>query len=417
MISLIDATPVLLVLTAYAIKKGGSSCRSYWIAWVGLAMTILSNHFLITLKAPAHTHAFMYGVMSALLAHLCWIIFLRRHATLNLRVALGLFASLGLLFAVRLLPAFHDAYWLAGAIALHIILTIVCVAYAFGKHTLSRMWRYAFCTLAGSDLMLGYNLFLYVPDMEPLIELTYLISLAGIAIAIARCAQKPTQANRIRYLRTVPLIVVLGGFFVTLLFSFSMACCPNMAYNPYMRMLSYLGRTQINNVNYPLCHYLFMGALIISVGIVAFFYPALSCFVKNNASKTCLRWGGTLNATGLLIIAFIPENTSEAGHNIGCFLAAAGAAVTIITLAFKRNNPKVPSAVRWGWLIWGFAVIATFEFFLLAHQFRLLPFAPYVPTVQKIVILTFAAWMINYALLLFNRTHPSFLPRRNNVLK
>lgn len=221
----------------------------------------------------------------------------------------------------------------------------------------------------------------------------------------------------IRYLRTAPFIVILGGAFVTLLFSLAMVCCPDRNYNPCMRMLSYLGRTQINRVHDPLCHDLFMSALILSAGIVTFFYPALSCFVKNRRSKTCLRWGGTLTATGLLMIAFIPENVSAAFHNIGCFAAALGGAITMIILAFKHNNPKVSPLIRWGWLAWSAALITVFEFFLLAHRLQLLPFAPYVPTTQKVVILTFSVWLTQYAFLLFKRTHASFIPCRNNVLR
>lgn len=221
----------------------------------------------------------------------------------------------------------------------------------------------------------------------------------------------------IRYLRAAPFIVFLGGAFVMFLFSLAIACCPGRSYNPCMRMLSYLGRTQINRVHDPLCHDLFMSALLLSAGIVAFFYPALSCFVKNRHSKSCLRWGGTFTATGLLMIAFIPENVSQAFHNIGCFVAAFGGALAMIILAFKRNNPKVSPLIRWGWLAWSAALITLFELFLLAHRLQLLPFAPYVPTTQKVVILTFSAWLIQYAFLLFKRTRASFMPCRDNVLK
>jgi len=171
-----------------------------------------------------------------------------------------------------------------------------------------------------------------------------------------------------------------------------------------MDMLSFLGRTRVNGVDFPACHYCFTFGLALSAGVVAWFYPALSCFVKGARQKAWLLWGGAFNAAGLLTIAFVPENVRGFFHNVGCWAAVLGGGIVLLILTPKRNNPDVPGHVRWGWVIWGLALSAVFQAFLTAHSFKMLPFAPYVPTCQKLLILTFVAWLVYYAVLLFLRT-------------
>ncbi len=400
----ITITPLLLIATAYAIVRGEARCRFGWLAWLGLAVTMLGDTIPNMLPAPYPSRELLASVLRSLPASFCWILFLRHHATLNFRLAAGLVASFATLFIVRFLPSI-PSYPLAGAIAVSLGATAVCVAYACGHHALPRLWRYGCCVFAGAHLMTLFDFFARRPERIPLYEGIQLLSLAGIAIALVQCTGTSAVAGaRIRDLRRAPFIVMVGGVCAMLLLLWAMRCCPNTAYNPCMRMLSYLGRTQINGVHAPLCHDLFMAALAISAGCLARFYPALSCLVKNRSAKALLRWGGALNAAGLLTIAFIPENVSGTGHNIGCFAAACGGAIIILLLTFKRNNPTVSSAIRWGWMIGCATIISIFSGCLLAHHFHYLPFAPYVPTLQKIVILSFVAWLLNYAGLLLIRT-------------
>jgi len=400
---LMGFTPTLLVVAALAIVRGGETCRPYWVAWCGLAATMAGDYFLAVRNAPLHAGGFLCGVAGFSLAQGCWIAFLSRYGAMSLRIAAALLFSLGILFGVRLVPALHSLP-LAAALGAYTLLSVASVSYACGSHRLSRAWRYGLCALLFSDAMIGFGHILRVPGLGRLVGVTYLASLTLIAVAIARCGREPRAPERLRYLRRIPVAVLLGSTLVFLLFLLAMRLCPGPAYNPCMRMLSLLGRTRINGVDFPACHYLFTFGLALSALVVARFYPALSCFAKGPRLKSLVLWGGALNAAGLLTIAFVPENVHGLSHNVGCVAAVAGGGIVLLVLTPARNNPGVPRLVRWGWLVWCVALVSVFEGFLLSHSFGLLPFAPYVPTCQKLLILTFVAWMGNYAALLHVKT-------------
>ena len=400
---LMGFTPTLLAVAAVFIARGGTVCRSYWVAWCGLATTMAGDYFLVVQKAPLHSNGFLFGVAGFALAHVLWIAFFRRHGTMSPRIAVALLFSLGILFGARLVPALHSP-GLSAALGAYMVLSVVDVSYACGTHRLSRAWRYGLCLLLLSDTLIGFGHILGVPRLGPFIGVTYLASLLCIAVAIMRCGQPLHGEGKIRYLRRVPIDVLLGGGAVAVLFLLAMVHCPGSAYNPFMRMLSYLGRTKVNGVDYPACHYFFTCGMALSAGLVGWFYPALSCFVKGERQKVWLLWCGVFNAAGLLTIAFVPENVWGFFHNVGCWAAALGGVGALLVLTPGRCNPRVPGYVRWGWLAWGSVLTVVFEVFLISHALKRLPFSPYVPTCQKILILTFMAWLVYYAVLLFRRT-------------
>ena len=222
------------------------------------------------------------------------------------------------------------------------------------------------------------------------------ILLVAAAVAIAKGGAVRSSAP-LRRLRQAPYIVLFGGGIAFLLFGVAMFLYPG-AYNPCMKMLSVLGRTHAEGVDYPACHYLFSAGLVVSAFAAACFYPALTCFAKSARGKAWIRWGGAVNAAGLLIITLVPENVNNLYHNAGCVAAVGGGGVVLLTLTSGRNNPRVPAAARWGWLVWCVLLVGVFGTFQLCHRFKVLPYAPYVPTCQKLLILTFAAWLGNYAL-------------------
>ena len=396
-------TPTLLIITAIAIIKGRSSSRSYWLAWCGLASTLLGDYFLAMRDSPLHSNGFLYGVAGFSLAHIFWIIFLSRHSKLNMRVAAALFFSLACLFIARLIPALNSGI-LTSALVIYTLLSVTSVSYAYGTHTLSSAWKYGLSMLLFSDTMIAFGAILKVPHVGNLIVATYLTSLLCIATAITRCRNKPNSYSRIRNIKRVPSAVFWGGAITFILFLIAMLIYPGETYNPCRRMLSRLGRTQINGTAFPMCHYLFTSSLILSALVVAWFYPALSCFVKGARKKKIFLWAGTLNAAGLLTIAFVPENVNGLFHNAGCFAAVGGGVIALLILTPGKNNPRVPRHIRLGWLTWCCILVAIFQALLLLHRFKVLPFSPYVPTCQKLLILTFMLWIEYYALLLFKRT-------------
>jgi len=396
---LLGFTPMLLLASAVAVIRAGKPCRSYWLAWCGLAATMIGDYFLAVRGAPLHSDAFLCGAAGFSLAHLCWIAFLRRHAAWNPRLAFALTFSFGVLFAARVIPAL-PSHRLAWALSAYALLSILSVSFACGVHRLSRAWRYGLCALLFSDAMIVFGQILRVPHLSKAVGVTYLASLVLIAAAILRCGRAPRPSERLRQLRAAPRAVLWGGAAVMLLFLGAMALYPGKGYNPCMRMLSVLGRTRLNNIDYPACHYLFTAGLALSAWAAARFYPALACFVQGGRKKAGLLWGGALNAAGLLAIAFVPENVNGFYHNVGCFAAVGGGALVLILLTVNQPRPRVGAAARWSWLVWCCVLVAVFEAFLLAHRFKLLPFAPYVPTCQKLLILTFSAWLGFYAVVL-----------------
>ena len=90
-------------------------------------------------------------------------------------------------------------------------------------------------------------------------------------------------------------------------FVLAMHCFPG-GYNPAMRMLSALGRTEVRLVEWPWSHYLFMAGM---------FFSALA--VVSAARRAGLsKLGTALNVAGLLWIAFVPENVNQLLLDAGC---------------------------------------------------------------------------------------------------
>ena len=125
-------------------------------------------------------------------------------------------------------------------------------------------------------------------------------------------------------------VTAVGGVLSAGFFVWAMLVCPGGHYNPLFYMLSYLGRTTIRDVAYPLSHYLF------------------------------------------------------------CFGMVAGSAASLyFALAFDRMGKIV-----FGWMA---LVAVAFETALALDKADILPFAPYVPTLQKTIIVSFMLWQLCYA--------------------
>ncbi len=107
--------------------------------------------------------------------------------------------------------------------------------------------------------------------------------------------------------------VALFGGLAAASFALAMHCFPG-GYNPLMRMLSALGRTEVRLVEWPWSHHLFVAGMLFSVLAVS---SAVRCAGLS-------RWGAALNMSGLAWIALVPEDFSMVFHNAGCWLAAAG---------------------------------------------------------------------------------------------
>ena len=204
-----------------------------------------------------------------------------------------------------------------------------------------------------------------------------LIMLAEVMLAVS-CFHR--DEPRIAFSRRGAFAAVpfFGGL-AAAAFVLAMHCFPG-GYNPLMRMLSALGRTEVRLVAWPWSHYLFVAGM---------FFSALA--VVSAARRAGLsRWGAALNIAGLAWIALVPEDVSMLLHNAGCWLAAIGGGIMLF--AWRRAEPA--RRIRRAWTIALVLPIAAMAIALVLHSLRLVPFAPLVTTLQKAVILSFAAWLL-----------------------
>ena len=165
--------------------------------------------------------------------------------------------------------------------------------------------------------------------------------------------------------------MVIGlGAMAFLSFLFSMALCPG-GYNPCLRMLSYLGRKAVAGVDFPLCHYLFIAGMV---------FASFAVFLALKG------WGGGICALGLLAVAALPEDVSAIGHDISCHIATLGGVIAVVARMRNRFG-RISAFVL-------FIVVGVFGSCIVLHALGIIPFAPAVPTLQKLVILSFAAWTV-----------------------
>ena len=173
--------------------------------------------------------------------------------------------------------------------------------------------------------------------------------------------------------------VAFFGGLAAVAFVLAMHCFPG-GYNPLMQMLSALGRTEVRIVEWPWSHYLFMAGMLFAMLAVA------SAALGVGLSK----WGAVLNIADLAWIALVPEDVSQIMHDVGCWLAATGGGVML----FAWRKAESSRRIRRAWTLALVLPIAVMALALVLHALKAVPFAPLVTTLQKIVILSFAAWLL-----------------------
>jgi hypothetical protein len=163
---------------------------------------------------------------------------------------------------------------------------------------------------------------------------------------------------------------------------------PGGGYNPFMRMLSALGRTMVRGVEWPWCHYFFMAGMFLSIGAVV---SAAAGEIRRFSGwrRHAAGWGLALNAAGLATIALVPENANIFCHNVGCWCATLGGVAMLVA----RDRPGRDRA----WTIVLAVDAALFGTVIALHATKVLRFAPYVPTLQKSIIVLFSIWMLDSA--------------------
>lgn len=179
----------------------------------------------------------------------------------------------------------------------------------------------------------------------------------------------------------------LGGTVAALAFGAAMLCYPGGDYSPCRRMLSALGRTVVRDVEWPWSCWFFLAGMVASIGAVARVWIGLEVPTQNARRRIVARMGKIANVLGLCIIACVPENVNGLVHNLGCWLAATGGGAVL----WAVDRPGL--ARRWTIAL---AVLGTlFAEAVRLHGCGTLPFAPWTPTLQKCVIVAFAAWILH----------------------
>ena len=131
-----------------------------------------------------------------------------------------------------------------------------------------------------------------------------------------------------------------------------------------MRMLSYLGRTVIKDVYYPLSHYLFTLGMACGAAATLYFAP----YFRAEATT--------------------PRRRSVVGC-AGCWLAFLGGLAMLLALANTPPGRRALFCLLPGAVLFGLAT--------LLHALKVVPFSPAVPSMQKVVIVSFMAWQLTAA--------------------
>ncbi len=187
----------------------------------------------------------------------------------------------------------------------------------------------------------------------------------------------PSTGNR-PTLRYWPLA---GGVVAFASFAVAGLLYPGGGYNPFLQMLSALGEIEVRGVRNPACHYWFMAGMFLSAASVGLVWCAL---VRRNRGwrRICIALGGAVDSAGLCTIAVVPFDVNGTIHNIGCTLAVAGGAA-VLAATIRRRCTDI------AWAVWFAVVVALFTLFLNVDA---IPFSPWVPTTQKVLIVSFAVW-------------------------
>ena len=181
--------------------------------------------------------------------------------------------------------------------------------------------------------------------------------------------------------RALANVVVLLGGLAAMAFVLAAAAFPGGGYNPAMQMLSVLGRSEVRLVEQPWCRYLFVAGM---------FFSAAAVLVAARAFRLSA-WGAALNAAGLVAIALFPENEGWLRHDAACWAAASGGAVMLF--GWMRSEPS--RRMRFVWLALLLLSALAMALALSLHSLRVAPFAPWVTSAQKLMILSFAAWLVS----------------------
>ena len=355
---------------------------------LGFAAAFCGDWLLAVKCSPPKSAGFLGGIAAFACAHVLWAVAHMRMAMPDFRAFILAGVPLTLFSAVRVAPLLPKATGLAVVAYAAITAFDFSVAVA----TRRRLYVWGVALLGLSDVMIGMSL-AHVPGCGTLTGPVYI---AAEICLIASCIIRDGYGANWSNIRTghVAIWTVFGSL---LSFAAAMAVYPGAAYNPFMQMLSVLGRTRTLMVDYPWCHYFFMLGMAISVAGIARMAAGIRTVPRFSAKGfEIFRFGAALNAAGLATIALVPENVDMDIHNLGCWIAVMGGCFMLY--ASGRQGWRDTA-----WKSYLMCTVLALGVFSALHAMKLAPFAPFVTTMQKVVILSFMAWCLSLTIPVWTR--------------
>lgn len=333
----------------------------------GFAFAAAGDFFLVARGASRSSGEFLAGVAAFCLAQIFWSAARFREARPDARVFACAFFPLALFAGIRLWGVLPLATWCATLA--YSVLTALSLATAAATR---RVFYFAgIALLACSDVAIGGRL-LGAPGCGAVAGPLYV--LAELCLLVSFFSRDERRFGSVR--RNPWKGVAVFGVLAFSLFSLSMLSWPGGGYDPSMRMLSALGRTVVNGFEWPLCHFLFVAAMASAALAVWTLFDV--------RDRRAAAWGAALNAAGLLSIALVPENVSQTFHDASCLLAAAGAAAMLLD-----SRKDVPGT----FVLFALSAAVLFSFAVALHALRIVPFAPWITSSQKFLIVAFSLFV------------------------
>ena len=337
------------------------------------AAFLIGDMFLAVRGAAVSSVEFLYGVAGFSLAQVLWTVGQLREAKPDVRVFLAAVVPLSLFALVRLRPPVLPPAATA-AVCVYSILTAVSFATALATRRV--LYICGIGLLLFSDLMIGGQ-FVKMPGCGMLIGPTYIAAELCLLASFAWNGEWRVPYGRFDAWRCA----FVGGIAAFACFAVAAFLYPGGGYNPFLQMLSALGRTHVRSVAYPQCHYWFVAGLMLASASVACVWVRQTR-ASGGWRRVASGWGGAVNVAGLCVIALVPEDTVIDVHNAGCYLAVIGGAA-VLAARIQRGSGDI-----W-WVAWFTALVT---FFAICLNVEAIPFSPYVTTTQKFLICSFAIW-------------------------
>ena len=354
--------------------------RRAWMA-AGFFAAGVGDWLLAVRGAPRASAGFLCGVLAFAAAQLLWAAGQRREAAPDARVLAGAAVPLLLFPVARLRGALPAATWIA--VCAYGGLTAYALAVAAA--TRRRFYGAGVALLAASDLAIGGRL-LGAPGCSALAGPLYALAEVCLLASFFLGRREP---RRRAWTPARPLdSAARSGGAAFAAFALAALSWPGGGYNPFRRMLSALGRTVAQGVEWPWCHALFLAGMFFAACATVAVFSGDAARLRGWRGRAA-GWGVAVNAGGLLAIGLVPENVDPLFHNAGCWCATLGGGA-ILLARDKTGRDRA-------WTVLLASVAAALGAAVALHAAGVAPFAPWTPTAQKAVIAAFSLWALDCA--------------------